>query len=133
MGEKLSDYERALRVSEWRREHPHEEFPDWANLSGANLNKAYFWGLDLRRADLHEADLSGAYFREANLYGANLGEANLSGADFRWADLREATLYGAKLGGANLGGAKLYGADLRGADFGDGVIWSDEIVRTKKP
>ena len=25
MGEKLSDYERALRVSEWRREHPHED------------------------------------------------------------------------------------------------------------
>ena len=40
MGEKLSDYERALKASEWRRKHPYEEFPDWADLTGADLHGA---------------------------------------------------------------------------------------------
>ena len=73
MGEKLSDYERALRVSEWRREHPHEEFPDWANLSGANL--------------------SGAKLNWANLRGANLSWANLFGADLRGADFGDGVIW----------------------------------------
>ena len=37
MGRNLSDYERALKASEWRREHPHEDFPDWADFTGADL------------------------------------------------------------------------------------------------
>ena len=63
-----------------------------ANLSGANLSRAYLSGADLSGANLSRAYLSCAY-----LSGANLSRAYLSGAD----------LSGANLSGAILGdGAK---------------------------
>ena len=103
MRRKMSyDYERALRVSEWRREHPNEDFPSWANLYGAALSGV----------DLHSADLSGA-----NLYSANLS----------WVDLHSADLHGADLSWANLSWADLYGADL-----GDWEIEPDGIARKKE-
>jgi len=81
--------------------------------------------LDLRRADLQEANLRGAHLQEANLRGAylqgadlrraDLQEANLQGADLRGADLQEANLRGAHLQEAYLQGAYLRGANLRGA------------------
>ncbi len=71
-----------------------------ADLSGANLQKAYLGGANLQKADL----------REANLF-----KANLQKADLREANLFKANLQKAYLGEANLQGAKLQGADLREA------------------
>ncbi len=71
-----------------------------ADLSGANLQKAY-----LGEANLQEADL-----REANLF-----KANLQKADLREANLFKANLQKAYLFKANVQGAKLQGADLREA------------------
>jgi hypothetical protein len=62
---------RVLLAARWRKENgPDAQWPDWANLSEANL----------RGANLSEANLSGADLSEANLSEANLSEANLSGA-----------------------------------------------------
>jgi hypothetical protein len=53
-----------------------------ADLSGANLSKAY-----LEDADLRVANLSGARLREANLFEADLSEAKLDGAILSEANL----------------------------------------------
>ena len=58
--------------------------------------------VDLRYANLSDADL-----RYANLRYADLSDANLSDANLRYADLS----------GANLSGANLSDADLSGADI----------------
>ena len=99
-------------------------FPDGkrADLSEANLSKAYLSGANLSRANLLRADLSKAYLSGANLSGANLlradlSEAYLSGADLRGANLIKADLWRAYLSGASLKGAYLSGADLRGANL----------------
>lgn len=89
----------------------------WANLSRAYLREANLSGADLGVANLSGADLggvnlSGAHLVLTNLSGAYIGVANLSGAD-----LREANLSGAFLGGANLSSASLEMADLAGALF----------------
>jgi len=68
---------------------------DRANLFGADLQDAAFYGASLRGANLRAANLNGAVLQEANLQGANLERANLRGT--------------------NLSGAILYGANLRGA------------------
>ena len=49
-----------------------EEGGERADLSGADLIKAYLSGADLSEADLSGADLSGAYLRGADLRGAYL-------------------------------------------------------------
>ena len=79
-------------------------FPDGkrADLSEANLSKAYLSGANLSRANLLRADLSKAYLSGANLSGANLLRADLRGAYLSGADLRGANLSGANLSGANL-------------------------------
>ena len=87
-----------------------EKHKKWLNDEpggeGANL-----WGVNLRGADLREADLQGANLWGVNLRGADLREADLQGANLRGADLREADLQGANLRGANLRGADLQGAN----------------------
>ena len=89
-----------------------ESSGDRADLSGADLSKAYLSGADLRDAYLNDANLRGAY-----LSGADLSRADLSGADLRGANLRGANLKGAYLSGADLRDADLSGADLRGANL----------------
>jgi hypothetical protein len=89
----------------------------WANLTEADLTEANLSGADLYGANLYKADL-----RWANLYGANLRGANLYGADLRGANLyranlTEADLTEANLYRANLTEANLYKADLTGADL----------------
>jgi Pentapeptide repeats (8 copies) len=91
-----------------------------ANLSGANLSRAY----------LSDADLSGANLSRADLSGANLSGANLSGANLSYAYLSGANLFGAYLSGANLFGAKgivRVGPSQDGYEFfgvvRDGVVW----------
>lgn len=88
--------------------------------------------VELRRADLSNAQLAGAvltkaYFWQANLSGANLAGANLNRADFWLSNLRGARLAGASLRRAHLGGADLTGADLRGADL-SGANLRDAIL-----
>ena len=81
-------------------------------------------GVNLRGADLREADLRGANLREADLWGADLREADLWGADLREADLREADLRGADLREADLREADLRGADL---DYACWPLWCGSI------
>jgi hypothetical protein len=68
--------------------------------------------LDLRGADLSEANL-----REAQLEGATLFFVNLQGTDLRGAKLGGVNLQGANLRSAALNGADLRGAALNGAQF----------------
>jgi uncharacterized protein YjbI with pentapeptide repeats len=80
--------------------------------------------LDLRHADLRDADLSYVDLREADLSDADLRGSNLIGANLHYADLRGASLSdtdltGAKLGMANLVEAYLIKAKLIKADLSD--------------
>ena len=86
-----------------------------ADLGGANLNIANFYGDRLCEANLSEASLFRACLSGASLHGANLFLSDLTGADLSGADLSETNLRGANLSGANLHGAILTGADLYGA------------------
>ena len=85
-----------------------------ANLRGADLCDADLYGADLRGADLCNADLSGANLRGGNLRNANLSGGNLCGANLRGADLCD----------ADLCGADLHNADLRGAKNTDKIAWN---------
>ena len=95
-------------------------------------------GWEGMRADLSEADLRRAYLYGADLSKADLSEADLSGADLLGANLNGAYLRGADLSGANLNGAYLRGADLSGANLnGDyrfrlGQILTDPLTGYKK-
>jgi hypothetical protein len=68
--------------------------------------------IDLRGADLSNANLIGADFNKANLGFANCTVADLNGADLSYADLSEADLNGAILCKANLSYTHLIGANL---------------------
>jgi hypothetical protein len=85
------------------------------NLRGANLSDADLRGANLRGANLIGANLSGAILREANLSVAILIKANLIGAILIKANLIGANLSGAILIGAILIKANLIGANLSGA------------------
>ena len=85
-----------------------------ADLSDANLNRAY-----LREADLHDANLRGAKLSNADLWAADLHDANLRGADLLRANLRDADMHGADLREAKWRGADLSSANLCGADMCD--------------
>ena len=74
-------------------------------------------GLDLRQADLRQANLVALDLHGARLDGANLREARLQGADLRAAMLGYAKLEHAVLFGANLAAAILLNADLEQAEL----------------
>jgi len=87
-----------------------------------DLREANLFQADLQGADLREANLSQANLMEANLYKADLGAANLSRANlsrvnFMEADLRQADLWGSRLWEANLSRADLRGANLNRTDL----------------
>jgi hypothetical protein len=99
----------------------------------AAVVKAVASGVDLRFADLRDANLRYVYLGGANLRyvylsGANLSGANLSCAHLVGADLRDANLSDADLGGANLSGANLGGADLRHADLVEANLRHADLV-----
>ena len=81
--------------------------------------------VDLRDANLREADLTGASLQETDLFDANLMAANLATANLYKADLRGAQLFRANLAGANLTGARLFYAQLMKADLrGANLTWA---------
>ncbi|MEH1945281.1 MAG: pentapeptide repeat-containing protein [Nostoc sp.] len=83
-----------------------------ANLSGADLSKAYLMRTNLSGADLQQASLRGANLSSANLSEVNLTGADLTGANLSLADLRGANFHLCNLSGANLTDAKLIESDL---------------------
>src|SRR6266566_8870816 len=92
--EHLSIIKQGVEVwNQWRFNHIDTKI----DLRGADLRNANLSGVYLLRATLLEADLSGADLRnatlfEADLYRATLFEADLSGADLRNAELTRAEL-----------------------------------------
>ncbi|PIR26527.1 MAG: hypothetical protein COX62_08600 [Deltaproteobacteria bacterium CG_4_10_14_0_2_um_filter_43_8] len=94
-----------------------------ANLSNANLNRAYLGRQDLRNANLTGANLAYAYLGEADLSGANMAGAQLAYAIIVDADLINAVLTGAddlsgvELTNTNLSGANFTGANLDNVNF----------------
>jgi uncharacterized protein YjbI with pentapeptide repeats len=83
--------------------------------------------LDLREADLEEADLLGADLfeadlRNAKLFGADLCRAFLDSADLRGADLRDTNLSHAILDGADLRKANLRNANLCNVDLRNAAL-----------
>jgi hypothetical protein len=100
-----------------------------ADISGADLSRAYLYGANLSRAYLYGAYLYGAYLYGANLYGANLSGAYLYGANLYGANLSGANLYGANLSRANLYGANLYGANLSLANLSGAKIDAIDSAR----
>lgn len=114
--------------NEWRKDNSYI-VPDLseAKLSGADLSKAFLFGVDLFKSNLTKANLSNAILSEADLCGANLEEtnlkkasinkANLTVANLSMADLKNASLFKANLKMANLTGANLEETDLSRANF----------------
>jgi uncharacterized protein YjbI with pentapeptide repeats len=85
------------------RTDAHGTILSWANLSGADLNKANLgcftipqWNISLRLLDLLRfSSIDCAVLRRADLTGAKLQDANLTGANLSWASLAGAHLAGA--------------------------------------
>jgi uncharacterized protein YjbI with pentapeptide repeats len=94
-----------------------------ADLSEAELGRAYLSGIDLSGANLSRANLSGASLDGANLSRVTLAGAELTRLDAEWIDLTEADLTDANLRGSRFGGvylawANLTAAKLRGTVMG---------------
>ncbi|MGW6310148.1 pentapeptide repeat-containing protein [Streptomyces niveus] len=87
-----------------------------ANLTEANLTRATLSSTNLSRAILSDADLTGVNLAAAELTDTGLDSANLTGADMRNTDMRGAYLTGADLTDAYLIDASLRGANLTGAE-----------------
>ncbi|KVD81900.1 hypothetical protein WS62_23370 [Burkholderia sp. ABCPW 14] len=104
-----------------------------ANLSDANLRGANLIGSDLSGANLSGANLIGSDLIGSDLSGANLIGSDLIGSDLSGSDLSDANLIGSDLRGANLSDANLIGSDLRGANLSDanlrGANLSDANLR----
>ncbi|MCP4847809.1 MAG: pentapeptide repeat-containing protein, partial [Verrucomicrobiaceae bacterium] len=66
-------------------------------------------------------DLRGADLREANLRGANLEDADLRDANLEGADLARASLIGCNLDGVNLSGALLYGVRISDSNLASAI------------
>ena len=90
-------------------------------------------GVDLRHANLGEANLIGANLSRARLNDANLLEANLSCAVLIKADLTRANATQAKLCWADLSNATLHYTNLSGAVFRERVTHKDPSIPCPPP
>jgi hypothetical protein len=100
------------------------------NLRGADLRDANLLEIDLRDANLNHADLSDANLSGADHRGAKLSDANLSGTILSSVNLRGANLRGTYLVGADLSGADLSLADLSGADLHGAYLFGTNLGNT---
>jgi Pentapeptide repeats (8 copies) len=89
------------------------------DLRNANLSNAQLAGADLRNSKLQAAKLSGANLSSAFLEGASLEMAMMQGTDLTGAVLVDADLSYADLTAADLSGSNMTSANLQG------VIWSE--------
>lgn len=128
--------EQLNKIIENHQHYLNKDVDKWENMR-ANLSYKNLSCLDLKNANLREADLYRAFcyytnlcgvdlrnadLREANMFGANLSdatliEANLSRANLRNADLRNANMYRAFCCDTDLNGVDLRSADLSDADI----------------
>lgn len=127
----------------------------WANLSGADLQKANLVSASLRNVNFNEAQMTRAYLFQANLSGttfykailhkakvvsanlklAQMNEANLTEADFTETDLSIANLNkviadGAHFQKANFRSADLTEANLQNANLTDADLSMTKLVNT---
>lgn len=99
--------------NKWRVDHPDVAIDlSGAALAGMVLDRAFFMGATLDRADLSRASLRGAIFSGASLVDASLKEADLSGAVFG-----PPTLIDSRISFSALGKRLMYGADLTRANL----------------
>ncbi len=127
----------------WKENYPEEPLNlreanlQNAQLRGALLKDADLEGADLRWADMEEISLTRANLTNVNLQGANLTEAIFQGADLTNAQLQGTNLKQAILLLARLNGAQLQGAYLpvvmeEGATFNNADV-TDAIIRPYSP
>jgi uncharacterized protein YjbI with pentapeptide repeats len=74
----------------WRAKHPGE----LVDLREADLVDAELRGVDLRNSRLESADLTSARLNQARLCSATLTNAHVFGAEFTNADLRDCEMSG---------------------------------------
>lgn len=125
--------------NQWRSENPDvsidlrkADLRD-AELAGVNLREANLIGCDLRDAELDNADFTSANLSKANLTGARMRRAsasavNLSGARLNRVDATEANFVGANLSHCEISGAKFLGVNLSKATCKDAIINGTEFV-----
>jgi uncharacterized protein YjbI with pentapeptide repeats len=101
-----------------------------ADLSRANLAGAQLFRADLARANLSEANLTGAILHEACMVAADLSGASLQGAVLSEADLSDANAFRADLRGANCRAAHFQGTFLRGATLVRAVLSGAQLMRS---
>jgi len=109
------DVDVALKVIERRdaKRKQHEKDKGYRlGLERAPLRKIILKERDLTRANLSGAELQGAYFIQAQLQETNLSNAHLQGANLLLTQLQGANLWYAELQGTNLLGAHLQRANL---------------------
>ncbi len=82
------------------------------DLRGANLKRAYLFGIDLTNAKLEYANLTGAIMYRANLTDATMIRTNLTGAIMYRANLTDATMIRATLTGAIMSDVDISGTRL---------------------
>ena len=112
-----------------------------ARFTGASAGESNWEGADLTDADLSGVEMEGAYFGSANLVRASLYAANMKFTRFPKADLSDANLTRmnlfqgsfekAKLSGADISGSNMYGAEFLDAEL-EGLVGSNVNLKMTK-
>jgi len=105
---------------------------DDANLKGTNLSnvslvRAELSGANLDKANLQRSDLSMAFIKKADLKETDLDEASLVKANLKNSFMKGASLRKANLQGANLRWAILENADLSQANLSGTVLFETSL------
>lgn len=120
------DVQAALTVLGRRRIEHEEDRPERINLCRVDLR-----GADLRDANFSHVLLNGAHLEGADLRKATLRETRLVEAHLNDVRGRKVVLAEAKLIQAHLDGAQLFGADLRGAKLMDAWLQGARLAEAK--
>lgn len=103
-----------------------------ANLEQANLKKADLIGANLESASLVNSNLQDAALWCTRLINSRLWKTNLSKADLRDSTLQGATLFDANLKGSNLQNTDFQDAILIRADLSQVENWTEEQLSKAK-